>query len=384
MLQQIKKLIKDSKQKTLDSLSLENQVYQMLRGEYAHLGGYAAFAGIIITLCAEEALQPVKASGTNGRKPVLYNRYRIVASGLEEESRLRLLGMHPVIKSEVYRKYPQAYSEDQKYLLQLDAFLKNSHLRESLREAISINERSFQIFQDEKFLLSQRGRIFLQRIGISLKDLSCYVTYEPFFYVDYRSIPSGPSPRDPNEDQDLNQVLPSHETPPKSYTALIVENKDTFYSIKRYWRADRRLLGDLEFDLLIYGEGRKIVASFAFVEEIQGLSTENLRVYYFGDLDPEGLDIFGALTAAFPLYKIEPFIYCYEELVRLHGQAAPKRRDKEQKLHPEYEEKFLELFPPPVRAEIQALIHTKRYIPQEGLSYLFFSKPKEVPPWEKN
>ncbi|WP_459998784.1 hypothetical protein [Paradesulfitobacterium aromaticivorans] len=109
-----------------------------------------------------------------------------------------------------------------------------------------------------------------------------------------------------------------------------------------------------------------------------------MRVYYFGDLDPEGLDIFGSLTAAFPLDKIEPFIFCYEELVRLHGQAAPKRRDKEQKLHPEYEEKFLELFPAPVRAEIQALIHNQRYIPQEGLSYLFFSEPKEVPFWEKN
>ncbi|GAB6172194.1 hypothetical protein JCM15765_16720 [Paradesulfitobacterium aromaticivorans] len=242
MLQQIQKLIKDSKQKTLDSLSLENQVYQMLSGEYAHLGGYEAFAGIIITLCAEEALQPVKASGTNGRKPVLYNRYRIVSSGLEEESLLRLLGMHPLIKSEVYRKSPQAYSEDQKYLLKLDAFLKNSQLRESLREDISINERSFQIFQDEKFLLSQQGRILLQRVGLSLNDLSCYVTYEPFFYVDYRT-----------------EISLSHETPPKSYTALIVENKDTFYSIKRSWRAGRRQLGDMEFDLLIYGEGRKIV-----------------------------------------------------------------------------------------------------------------------------
>ena len=191
MLQGIKKLVKDSKQKTLDSSSIENQVYHSLREQYEHLGGYATFVDSINTLCAEESLQPVKASGTNGRTPSLYNKYRKVSNGVGEESQLKLLGMHPLIKSEAYRKSPQAYAEDQKYLLALDTFLKNTYQKETLKEAISVNERSFQIFHNEKFLLSQQGRSFLQRVGLNLTELDCYVTCEPFFYVDYRTTSSG-------------------------------------------------------------------------------------------------------------------------------------------------------------------------------------------------
>lgn len=359
MFELVKELIIDAKQKTLASSSLEDQVYDRLGEEYARLGGYPAFATAIEALCREGTLQGVKASGSNGRMPALHNRYRKVSGSLAGEAWGKLLGMHPLIKSEVYRKSPRAFAEDQEYLEALDAFLKNPRFKAGLTQAISVNERSFQIFRDEKFLLSSEGRAFLQRVGLKLEDLSCYVTCEPFFYVDYRELST-------------------------SHTALIVENKDTFYSIQRSWRAGARRLGELEFDLLIYGEGRKIVSSFAFVEDIQGLSPDNLSVLYFGDLDPEGLDIFGALATAFPGYCIEPLVFGYEALLRLYGQTAPLRREKAQKLHPEYEQRFLEFFPPTRRADIKALLAQKRYIPQEGLSYLFFSRSGEVSLWEKN
>ncbi|KLU60192.1 hypothetical protein CEB3_c36230 [Peptococcaceae bacterium CEB3] len=371
MLELISELIAGAKQKTLASSSLEDQVYNRLGEEYARLGGYPAFAAVIEALCREGTLQAVKASRSNGRTPALSNRYRKVSGVLSEESLGKLLGMHPLIKSEAYRKFPQTFTEDEAYLKALDAFLKNPGLKASLEQGISANERSFQIFRDEKFLLSSQGRTFLQRVGLNLEDLSCYVTCEPFFYVDYRQV-------SPSEQ---SSSLPGV---PVAHTALIVENKDTFHSIKRAWRAGGRRLGEQDFDLLIYGEGRKIVSSFAFVEDIQGISPENLRVLYFGDLDPEGLDIFGALATAFPDYRIEPLVFCYEALWRLYGHAAPLRRETEQKLHPDYEGKFLEFFPQTLRSEIKSLLAQKRYIPQEGLSYLFFSRSGEVSLWEKN
>jgi hypothetical protein len=359
LLQEIEKLINQSKLKSLSSSKLEDQIEQLLGEEYSRRGGYDNFERILKQLCAQGVLEPVKASGTNGRNPLLYNRYRKVSQCLEQGLRLNLINLHSLIRSAAYSKSPQAYSEDQRYLLALDAFLKDPHQRESLGEAISVNERSFQIFNDEKFLLSDRGRIFLQRIGSTLTDLSCYITTEPFFYMDYRST---------------GNKLNTYCFPDLSYTALIVENKDTFYSIKRSWQAGKRSIGGVTFDLLIYGEGRKIVGSFAFAQEIPDLVPETMRVYYFGDLDPEGIDIFGSLVAAFPLITIEPFAYCYQALIRLYGRDAPLRREKDQKLRAVHEETFLTYFTTELSQEIQALIRSKRYIPQEGLSYAFFAQ----------
>ena len=357
MLQEIEVLINQSKLKSLSISKLEDQLEQLLGEDYSRRGGYDSFERVLRQLCAQGVLEPVKASGTNGRNPFLYNQYRKVAQGLEQGLRLNLINLHSLIRSAAYSKSPQAYSEDQRYLLALDAFLKDPHQRESLGEAISVNERSFQIFNDEKFLLSDRGRIFLQRIGRILTDLSCYMTTEPFFYMDYRS---------------RGNKLNTSSYPDSSYTALIVENKDTFYSIKRAWQVGNRSIGGVPFDLLIYGEGRKIVGSFAFAQEIPDLVLETMRVYYFGDLDPEGLDIFGSLVAAFPLISIKPFTYCYQALLQLFGRDAPLRREKDQKLRAVHEETFLSYFTPELSQEIQALIHSKKYIPQEGLSYAFF------------
>lgn len=213
MLQEIEKLIQKSKLKSLSSSELEDQIEQLLGEDYSRQGGYAFFERLLQQLCAHGILAPVKVSGTNGRNPLLHNRYRKVAVGMEQGLRLNLINLHSFIRSEVYSKSPQAYSEDQSYILALDVFLKDPHQRESLGEFISVNERSFQIFRDEKFLFSDRGRIFLKRIGRTLTELSCYMTTEPFFFIDYRS----------------KQVAENH--PNKAYTALIVENKDTFYSI---------------------------------------------------------------------------------------------------------------------------------------------------------
>lgn len=349
----LEKLINQAKLKSLSSSKLEGQIEQLLGEDYSRRGGYDTFERSLKQLCTQGVLEPVKASGTNGRNPLLYNRYRKVSQGMDQGLRLNLINLHSLIRSEAYSKSPQAYTEDQPYLLALDAFLKDPLRRESLGEAISVNERSFQIFNDEKFLLSDRGRIFLQRIGWTLTELACYMTTEPFFYMDYRARQSARTDG--------------------SCTALIIENKDTFYSLKRSWQGERRSFGGVNFDLLIYGEGRKIVGSFGFSQEIPDLVPETMRVYYFGDLDPEGLDIFGSLVAAFPQVSIEPLVYAYQALIRLYGQEAPLRREKEQKLRAEHEETFLSYFTPELRQEIQAIIHSKHYLPQEGLSYAFLA-----------
>ncbi|MCL0063142.1 DUF2220 domain-containing protein [Peptococcaceae bacterium] len=80
---------------------------------------------------------------------------------------------------------------------------------------------------------------------------------------------------------------------------LIVENKDTFFSLKALFQEGINRWNGKSFSMLIYGEGRKIlygegrkilksISFFEEIEEYKGLSTS---FYYFGDLDAEGISI---------------------------------------------------------------------------------------------
>lgn len=97
MLQEIEKLINQSKLKYLSSSRLENQIQQLLGEDYSRRGGYFNFERILKQLCAQGVLEPVKASGTNGRNPLLYNRYRKVSLCLEQGLRLNLINLHSLI-----------------------------------------------------------------------------------------------------------------------------------------------------------------------------------------------------------------------------------------------------------------------------------------------
>ena len=135
-----------------------------------------------------------------------------------------------------------------------------------------------------------------------------------------------------------------------------MENKDTFFSLKKCLSTRLRTIAGVPFNFLIYGEGRKIVTGFEFYREVQGLQGEApIKAYYFGDLDPEGIDIWGQLQENFPEVQIEPFTYLYTELLRLYPDR-PRAREKNQKLKPERLERFLSYFPPRAVAEIKSLL----------------------------
>lgn len=353
MRQTIEQAIREYPTQTMQISWLETAVQRHLGAEFIARGGYVAFASVIEELCREKRLSPVRSSGSNGRTPPLFNRYRKQRVRLDESGQQQLLSLHPRIKVDRYLVSPAQYEKDQVYLLALDKFFKDRELSKTLSTPYAVNERSFQIFADEKFLTSSAGRTFLQQVGLTYADLGCYQTYEPFFYVDYRQ---------PGEA--AGQIL-------------VVENKDTFFTIKKCFATGRRRIDGTRFNFLIYGEGRKIVSSFAFITEVPGLLVERSRVYYFGDLDPEGIDIFGSLTARYPDWLVQPCGYLYRRLLELHGHRAPRRREKQQRLRPDYLDRFLQVFDAPTAGKISELLTEGRYLPQEGLPFPFFLEELE-------
>jgi len=84
--------------------------------------------------------------------------------------------------------------------------------------------------------------------------------------------------------------LREHEN---SVSVIIIENKDTFYSIKDLMKDDIRIWNGIELSLVIYGEGRKIKKSFNFFYDLEKTKGEKANICYFGDLDPEGISMAG-------------------------------------------------------------------------------------------
>lgn len=170
-----------------------------------------------------QELVPVKKSPLNGKKPALHLSYWL-AEGMpdySEEIEELKFRMAPEIRTDYYLKHPGAYREEAEWVRLLnDYFLERGQKNAGdFGEPVyvSLNERSFQIWGREKFLQREQGRKILARCGVELEQLYVYGTTEPLAYYS------------------CSQNIPQ--------TVLILENKDTFYSMRRYLGGEGRVCG---------------------------------------------------------------------------------------------------------------------------------------------
>jgi len=82
--------------------------------------------------------------------------------------------------------------------------------------------------------------------------------------------------------------------------------------------------------MLIYREGRKIISNFRFIEEY-GVNPKQDCIFYFGDLDAEGIKICCELLDEYPQYKIVPFCEGYQAVLEIGLGKEPVKTPKEQK-----------------------------------------------------
>lgn len=306
----------------------------------------------VLQLLDAEKIKPVRASGKNGKRPALYNEYWVLekkqdVSGYVEELEYLLV---PAISTNYYLNHIQRYIEDREWVLLLNSFLKND--REALRTARSLNERSFEIWHREKFLKEEQGKKILKRCGISLELLNIYETTEPLAYYTYtREIPQN---------------------------ILIVENKDTFYSMRRYLLSGQNTIMGVRIGTLIYGAGKGIHRSFQDFDlcaEPYMRDDRNL-IYYFGDIDYEGIIIYESFAVTFgENYRIKPYVTGYIEMVnkamKLGVGNLPKMKEGQNQ---NIGERFWNAFPADIVSMMKQILEDGRYIPQEILSIEDFEK----------
>lgn len=299
---------------------------------------------LILDLIDRGELCPILASGTNGKKPALYREYRAIVLKKDYKDLLEELKykMTPLISVDFYLKHLDVYEEDRHWVLLLNDYLKWK--REKLEYQVSLNERSFDIWQREKFLSKEQGNKILKRCGIDIEMLNVYKTTEPLAYYSHtRSVPQ---------------------------KMLILENKDTFYSMRRHLLSGRETILGEQIGTLIYGSGKSILKSFedfdVCVEPYMQHSGN--EILYFGDLDYEGIGIYENLVDMFQeRWEIGLFRAAYEAMLRKAGEQYVLPNTKEGQLKREGE-CFFSYFDECQVKQMKAILESGKYIPQEILN----------------
>ncbi len=315
--------------------------------------GYPEEAEYIFGLIRNGNISPVKASGTNGKSPALYNRYWLHE---EEEDDTQILNeinfkLDPGIQTDYYKNHTDVYRRERELVLSLSRWLCD---REKYAVTISVNERSFEIWGREKFLSGQRiegvsAADILRHCGVSADKLNIYQTAEPFAYYTH-----------------------SAEVP---QNILILENLDPYFGLRKYLLETGGEIFGVRISSLVYGGGKRIVRSFGDFElsaEPYLLDKGNI-FYYAGDLDYEGIGIYESLAEKVgESLKIQPFTAYYEKMLEKAEKRTSLAKMKEGQ-NPVKGERFFGCFPATESVKIRNLLSDGYYIPQEILNICDYS-----------
>ncbi len=304
----------------------------------------------VCNLINNKELTPIKTAKTNGRKPSLplafwHYEKEYDYSDVFEELDYKL---HPLINTQYYKKYPDKYKQDAHNIRLLSNYLKNNSSLLSVEE--TMNERSFEIFKREKFFQKEGGLKFCERLGIDKTRLNFYETYEPLSYYSQ----SKKSPQN----------------------ILIVENKDTFYDIRRYIQGTNNTILGVQFGTVIYGAGKGIWKTFLdYVNGAESYFTNDNKLFYFGDIDYEGIIIYEHLVRQKWInvtgknIHIKPFINAYKAMVskaeKFSFDELPYTKEKQ---NTNMDNIFFDFFDEHTKCKILEILKSGRYIPQEILN----------------
>lgn len=233
------------------------------------------------------------------------------------------------IDGSYYLKHPAQYERDKIHIERLVDFLENNSGQ------LTLNEIGYLVFKDEKSLTqpekaSLNGKIILNNLKLDINRIPYTETIAPFYY-------------------------PTHA---KGDTILIVENKDTCFSLLRLFKEH-----ETNIKGILYGEGRTIIKIFSFLD-VYGLSRLDSYLYY-GDIDQEGFDIFRSLVAKYPDCNIKLSKCLYQNLLAYESRPLMNKRNIDQARV----ESIIEDLCDDDKKAIISILENEECIPQEALNY---------------
>lgn len=258
------------------------------------------------------------------------------------QDKLFLHSLHPKISTKKHFKDSLLLKKDKEMLIKLNEFLNHPG-----DDWMSIKERSYQLFNDEKLLQSSG---ILNRILISAKDLRCFDNPCPFLCFIGKSYWSKPKRK-----------------------ILVVENLDTYWTFNRMAFMEKKMTS---IDMLIYGSGY-FMASNNNEFTSYGVTKDD-SILYFGDLDSEGFRIYQLFKKRFEEFDIQLALPLYLELIAI-GEEKGYRPMPTQ--HLPNKEQFLDELKDlsnADKAKFIRVIDEKLFIPQEALNIALLKERPEL------
>lgn len=337
--------------KRFDLHILEDYLIKSYSSSRAYLeeGGYNEFYNQIIQLKENNHIKEIKSSTYNGFNPPLKTRWEIVVKQTSPRwDAPSILKYSDHLDFTYYQNNPIYQTDlEWEYIENIYRFLQS---KES-RQWVSIEERSLELFYHEKFITSRKDRSkgrygILKRLKLTEEDLKIKKYGEMFIYWN-RGV------------KNIQKII-------------ILENHSTFFTYKRIMEGYGNILG-FAADALIYGAGKKIENSFAFIEELTDLS--DVEILYFGDVDSEGFGIYDRLKTRYPKVNIKLHQKAYMHLISICHRDYPLGGQKKNQI---YFDNFIEEMKDELTQEhLEKLkdIWDKDFrIPQELISYEYLAK----------
>ena len=308
------------------------------------INNYEDLRNLVLKLIKDEKIKIIKDSNTNGKKPALYNRYIVIKekednSKYFEEIDYKIV---PELNASYFRNNIEKYKEFRNYILKLNDFLIN--YREVLEKRVSQKERSFQIWQEEKYLQG-KGLTLLKKLDINVEKLNYYQTNEPLAYYS------------------ITKRVPQN--------ILIIENMDTFYTIRKHLMDKGSNVFGNEIGTVVYGKGKGIEKSIKDFELVVDSNVSNTRnkILYLGDLDFEGIIIYEGLENLIKgKYHIKPFIEGYKKMIDKALNNNYELQLAKEKQNKNIKDEFLGHFDEEYKEKILKILKDGLYIPQEILN----------------
>lgn len=277
---------------------------------------------------------------TNGRELSLnYNIKREKIKFSEQDKRL-LMSLDK-INTGYYTNRPKEFMQDKDILVKINSFLRQSDV-----VPLSLNERSYEIFRNEKAIKNPDKKTRVQNVLYRIK-----ANQSIFRYVD-NGTP-------------LLSFVYSNFYIKKSRKILIIENLDT------YWSMHRALSSVVHnIDMLVFGQGYSVTKNLKGCL-LYDINSED-RISYYGDLDLEGVNIFLKLKASYSDYNIEPDVEFYRLMLDIAKKNGAENSESNEQIMLNKEElaPFLIYFDDKDEQDfITEILLNRKYMPQEAVNY---------------
>jgi hypothetical protein len=288
-------------------------------------------------------LTEVSSSKTNGMNPPLYNKYKVLPLKEDNKNFLEEINyaLYFSFSKSYYLNNIDIYKVDKPYITALTNYFRENKLK--LNTPMSINERSYDIWGEEKFLKDGSGKRILKNLGIIIEDLNVYYTPEPFVYFSANKS--------------------------SAQRVLILENKDTWYTLRKLMLEGINIFIGEHIDTIIYGAGKGIEKS---LEDFEFTAPEYFRkpieILYWGDIDYEGIGIYERVKHRHgAVLNINLFKEAYKLMLELSkNRTLALSKDNQNK---NIKDAFFNELSAENTEEIKQILSKGLYIPQEIVNY---------------